>query len=219
MLKAFAACAAMIIAGSAVAQTSIRYDFELEVIGNSYPATGASADLGALPLGTAAFFSLEASTQAIPGLGTASDSAASYPTLGTSLVVGGVDLQLDQSLFPSGSLFDSVQISNDAPSVGDGLALVTSSMRPDVALTVFLIATLDDPGSSADLWPTADLPTSIDVASIAPRSDLVFSSPDGSGLGSMSLQVRSVEITVIPTPAGTTALAGALLFVRRRRRI
>ncbi|MEL6498553.1 MAG: hypothetical protein AAF937_07415 [Planctomycetota bacterium] len=210
MLRIAAAAAVAVPSSFASGQTSIRYDFTLEVISNTFSATDPGSAFAAVPVGSMGVLSIEASTTPIPGFGSADTLA--YPILSTSAIIGGIDAALDQSGYPSTSFVTGLNVSNDADSSSpDLLGAILPSVLADVSLTLFTFG-------APSLWDSTQLPTAIDVA--APGSQGGFTIDAANRVGSdgqLRTQFTDVEITLIPTPAGTTALAASLLFIRRRR--
>ncbi|MEL7484128.1 MAG: hypothetical protein AAFN41_07215, partial [Planctomycetota bacterium] len=144
----------------------------------------------------------------------------SYPILATSGSIDGIDLLLDQSGFPSTSFFTGLGVTNDGAgglNPIDIMAAVTPSTRPDLAFNLLTFAGFDD-SSGPGLWGSTALPTSIDAASIRSGGYTIEAPGSVNGSGQLRTIITDVQVTLIPAPASSLALGGAMLLVARRRR-
>lgn len=212
---AVVAVASAALCGLAQAQTSIRYDFSLEVTSNTVAVTDPGTTFADVPVGALGTLSIEASTTPLAGFGDANTLA--YAILSASATIDGIDVALDQSLYPSDSFITGLNLSNDvsSPFIGpntDAMGAVLASALPDAGLALFSLA-------APSLWDSTALPTSIDLA--VPGLFDVFSIDAPNRVdadGQLRTGYTGVDITVIPAPASGLAVGalGVLAVTRRR---
>ncbi|MEL7484127.1 MAG: hypothetical protein AAFN41_07210 [Planctomycetota bacterium] len=217
-------CSAAVVAASygfAEAQSSIQYDFTLAVTENNIGLTDPGNVFVDVPIGAMGLLSIEASTAPFTDFG--SDDTLSYSILATSGSVGGIDLMLDQSGFPSTSFLSGLTVSDDisSPSLGrnaDILSAFVPSLRPDAATNLITIGAPGDGAAVPGLWDSPGLPTSIDVTLDGFRGVFTIGAPSFVNRdGRLFTEIVAVEVTVIPAPASAVLLACGLVARCRRR--
>ncbi|MEL6498552.1 MAG: hypothetical protein AAF937_07410 [Planctomycetota bacterium] len=207
--------------GVADAQTSIRYDITLAVRSNTIAATDPGTTFASVPAGSPGMLSIEASTTPFADFGDA--NTLSYPVLSATASVGGIDLMLDQSGYPSPTFLNGLGVSNDvsSPFFGPNADLMTSivsSLLADVAFVGFSVGGPGDGTLAPGLWDSVQLPSAIDLG--LPGVQGLFSIDGPKRInsdGQLLADITAIEITLVPAPGSAALLTAGLLLARRRR--
>ncbi|MEL6497915.1 MAG: hypothetical protein AAF937_04395 [Planctomycetota bacterium] len=200
------------LAGSAVAQPDtprqVRYDFALEVSRNA--VIGSSVEpqnplLAGLVVGTTGRFSVEArETEAFvfPAF-----NQRFWTVIDVSLEIGEIDLGADPTAYPSQGDDTALWITDNVGPLGD-LFQVLPAFDQAPFEDPFLTIQDPDPGftGTADLFDGVSLPTDIDLNNAGGAAIFEFNAPQLSQ-AVVTAAITDVAITVIPAPAGASAIA------------
>lgn len=207
--------------GLAEAQTSIRYEFEVAVIENTFADNAVPGAIAGIPLNTAGSFSIEVDSIVPP---ISDGSAAAYSILAFDLAIAGFTAEEDAAFYPSSdaasgfSLVDNVPLR--APFPADSVAAFLRWDNAEIGLSTFIIGQEVEVGDEPTLFTSLDLPRSVDLSLANVQRSIVVQSngPGASGnFGRFELQFTSVDVVLIPAPsAAATLMVGVLALGRRR---
>ncbi|MGP1272437.1 MAG: hypothetical protein ACTS22_03815 [Phycisphaerales bacterium] len=201
------------LCGVADAQTSIRYEFALEAVSNTTAATSPDSAFADIAVGATGTLSIEAIT--VPLGGGEPQAISFYPILEAVGTVDGIDLALDQSMYPGTNTASTIGILDFDFGIGiASFGAELQSLSPDLGFVFLMIES-----GVVSPWEPRGLPTSIDLDAAGVETIFELNSRNTSGDdGTLTMQVTSIDITVVPTPATSTGVClGLLAFARRRR--
>ncbi|MEO1534466.1 MAG: hypothetical protein AAFS11_02765 [Planctomycetota bacterium] len=221
MLRAALAMVIAATCGLTEGQTSIRYEFEVAVIENTFADNAVPGAIAGIPLNTAGSFSIEVDSIVPP---ISDGTAAAYSVLGFDLSIAGFDAGEDSAFYPSSDVVSSFNIVDNVPLrdplPADSVAAFLRWDNAEIGLSTFFIGQEVEIGEEPTLFTSFDLPREVDLSLANVQRSIVIQSkgPGASGnFGRFELQFTSVDVVLIPAPsAAATLMVGVLALGRRR---